>query len=62
MTAQELSILHDCIIGISSAQGLTATDAYGFMVVRGRESNHLIFPFQVRIGFNSGFKFQFSSG
>ena len=27
-----------------------------------RESNRLIFPVQVRFGFNSGFKFRFSSG
>ena len=27
-----------------------------------RESNRLIFPVRVRFGFNSGFKFQFSSG
>ena len=30
--------------------------------VRIRKSNRLIFPVQVRFGFNSGFKFRFSSG
>ena len=31
-------------------------------IAESRESNRLIFPVQVRFGFNSGFKFRFSSG
>ena len=39
-----------------------ALNIFRTLFVLFRESNRLIFPVQVRFGFNSGFKFRFSSG